>query len=264
MAKLGFLKASSRWIRKPAPGKGPQLHARWLTSRRDILRAQRLRCRTFSEEFGIRISPFGLDRDRFDRHCLHLGVEDRNTGALIGYTRLLPGEAARRLGGFYSRSEFDLDKLSGLPGHVVEVGRTCVHPDYRSGGTIAVLWAALAQYLFTARVDYLIGCASISMADGGAGVASIMPGLRERYLTDEYLRVTPRLPVPAVARCEAAAPGEERGSMPPLLKAYVRMGAKIAGEPCWDPDFNCADVFILLEVSKISRRYRDHFMAKAG
>ena len=258
MAKLGFLKASSRWIRKPASNTCPQLHARWLTSRRDILRAQRLRCRTFSGEFGIRISAFGLDRDRFDRHCLHLGVEDRNTGALIGYTRLLPGEAAMRLGGFYSRGEFELDRLSGLPGHVVEVGRTCVHPDYRNGGTIAVLWTALAQYLFTARVDYLIGCASIAMADGGTGVASIMPGLRERYLTAECLRVTPRLPVPAVS------PGEERTSMPPLLKAYIRMGAKIAGEPCWDPAFNCADVFILLEVSKISRRYRDHFMAKAG
>jgi putative hemolysin len=264
MAKLGFLKASSRWIRKPAPGKGPQLHARWLTSRRDILRAQRLRCRTFSEEFGIRISPFGLDRDRFDRHCLHLGVEDRSTGALIGYTRLLPGETARRLGGFYSRNEFDIQNLAALPGQVVEVGRTCVHPDYRSGVTIAVLWGALAQYLFTARVDYLIGCASISMADGGDGVARIMPGLRERYLTDDSLRVTPRLPVPRVASCEASAPCEERGSMPPLLKAYMRMGAKVAGEPCWDPDFNCADVFILLEVSKMSRRYRDHFMAKAG
>lgn len=258
MAKLGFLKASTRWIRRPAQNTGPELHARWLTSRRDILRAQRLRCRTFSEEFGIRISPFGLDRDRFDRHCLHLGVEDKSTGALIGYTRLLPGEAARKLGGFYSRNEFELDNLAGLPGHVVEVGRTCVHPDYRSGGTIAVLWAALAQYLFTARVDFLIGCASISMADGGAGVAGIMPGLRERYLTDENLRVTPRLAVPDVTPCEKG------GVMPPLLKAYTRMGAKIAGEPCWDPDFNCADVFILLEVSKMSRRYRDHFMAKAG
>ena len=258
MAKLGFLKAGKRWLGSPAKSASPQLHARWLTSRRDILRAQRLRCRTFSEEFGIRISPFGVDRDRFDRHCLHLGVEDRTTGALIGYTRLLPGEAARSLGGFYSRNEFDLARLAELPGHVVEVGRTCVHPNYRSGATIAVLWAALARYLFTARVDYLIGCASIPMADGGAGVAGIMPGLRERYLTHEDLRVVPRLPVPAALPCETG------GVMPPLLKAYMRMGAQIAGEPCWDPDFNCADVFILLEVKKISRRYRDHFMAKAG
>lgn len=258
MAKLGFLKASARWIRKPTTTPGPQLHARWLTSRRDILRAQRLRCRTFSEEFGIRISPFGVDRDRFDRHCLHLGVEDKSTGALIGYTRLLPGDAAKRLGGFYSRSEFDLDRLAELPGHVVEVGRTCVHADYRNGATIAVLWQALARYLFTARVDYLIGCASISMADGGAAVASMMPGLRERHLTEDSLRVTPRLPVPSVM------PAGSDCAMPPLLKAYMRMGARIAGEPCWDPDFNCADVFILLEVKRISRRYRDHFMAKAG
>ena len=258
MAKLGLLKAGKKWLAKPARTTKSTLNARWLTSRRDILRAQRLRCRTFSEEFGIRISPFGIDRDRYDRHCLHLGVEDQSTGALIGYTRILPGAAARRLGGFYSNSEFELDSLWQLPGNIVEVGRTCVHRDYRNGTTIAVLWAALAKYLISDQVDYLIGCASMSMADGGTGVASIMPRLRNRYLTDENIRVQPRLPVPATT------PSEDVAAMPPLLKAYVRMGAKIAGEPCWDPDFNCADLFILLEVNKMSARYRDHFLAKAS
>lgn len=258
MAKPRIFKVRKKWFSKPAKTADSTLKARWLTSRKDILRAQRLRCRTFSKEFDIRISPFGIDRDRFDRHCLHLGVEDQDTGALIGYTRILPGSAARRLGGFYSTSEFDLDSLLSLPGNMVEVGRTCVHPDYRNGTTISVLWAALARYLVTNQVDYLIGCASVSMTDGGFGVAGIMDRLRSRYLTDEALRVQPRVSVPGVTTTDDSM------AMPPLLKAYVRMGARIAGEPCWDRDFNCADFFILLEVSKMSARYRDHFLAKAG
>jgi putative hemolysin len=258
VANLGLFKASKRWLSKPAKPVETQLSARWLTSRRDVLRAQRLRYRTFSEEFGVRVGSLGIDRDRFDRHCLHLGVEDQATGALIGYTRILPDSAAKRLGRFYSNNEFDLENLWNLPGNTVEIGRTCVHPDYRNGTTITTLWAALARYLMTQRVDYLIGCASVSMADGGAAVSGIMNRLRSRYLTDESLRVYPRLPVPKTIQSDEAA------AMPPLLKAYVRMGARIAGEPCWDPDFNCADLFIFLEVNKMSARYRDHFFAKAS
>lgn len=258
MANLGLFKASKKWLSKPSKPTEPVLSTRWLTSRREILRAQRLRYRTFSEEFGVRVGSLGIDRDRFDRHCLHLGVEDQATGALIGYTRILPGSAAKRLGRFYSNSEFDLEKLWNLPGNTVEIGRTCVHPNYRNGTTITALWAALARYLMTQRVDYLIGCASVSMSDGGASVSGIMNRLRSRYLTDESLRVYPRLPVPCPDRSDEAA------AMPPLLKAYVRMGARIAGEPCWDPDFNCADLFIFLEVNRMSARYRDHFLARAS
>ncbi|MDX1588573.1 MAG: GNAT family N-acyltransferase [Oleiphilaceae bacterium] len=237
----------------------PRIRARWLTSRRDILRAQRLRYRTFSEEFGIRVSPFGLDRDRFDRHCLHLGVEDLNTGQLVGYTRVLHGEAAQRLGGFYARNEFDLAPLSGLKGQVLEVGRTCIHREYRNGATIATLWSALAAYLFEQEVAYLIGCASIPMADGGQTVADIMSQLRQRHLTQPTLRLSPHRQVPLPEHYQAGSP-----TLPPLIKAYLRMGAKIAGEPCWDPAFNCADVFILLPVDQMTRRYKNHFLAKAG
>lgn len=262
MANLGLFRANKK--RRPNTARQPETHlsARWLTSRRDILRAQRLRYRTFSEEFGVRVGPFGIDRDRFDRHCLHLGVEDQATGALVGYTRVLPGRIASRLGCFYSNNEFNLENLWTLPGNTVEIGRTCVHADYRNGKTIATLWAALARYLLEQKVDFLIGCASVSMSDGGGTVAGIMDRLRSRHLTDESLRVYPRLQVPS-----SIVPGtvpEAAAVMPPLLKAYLRMGAKIAGEPCWDPDFNCADVFIFLEVQRMSARYRDHFFAKAG
>lgn len=258
MANLDLFRTSKKWLSKPSKPVAKSVSARWLTSRRDILRAQRLRYCTFSEEFGVRVGPFGIDRDRFDRHCLHLGVEDRTTGALIGYTRILPGAVAKRLGNFYSHSEFHLEKLWHLQGHTVEIGRTCVHPDYRNGTTITTLWAALADYLMTQKVDYLIGCASVGMSDRGAAVAGIMDRLRPCYLTDESLRVYPRLHIPTVIQPDEAA------AMPPLLKAYVRMGARIAGEPCWDPDFNCADLFIFLEVNQMSARYRDHFFARAS
>jgi putative hemolysin len=148
--------------------------------------------------------------------------------------------------------------MEKLQGRVLEIGRTCVHEEYRSGAAITVLWSALADYLLSQDFSYLLGCASISLRDGGHNFAAIMPELREQHFVEPALRVLPHrgLSIDAPA-------GSAKVNLPPLLKAYLRMGCKIGGEACWDPEFHCADVFVLLDVATLAERYAQRFL-KAG
>ncbi|WP_312913107.1 L-ornithine N(alpha)-acyltransferase [Stutzerimonas nitrititolerans] len=223
-----------------------------------LLEAQALRFAVFSDELEARLegAESGLDADEFDAHCKHIGVRDLDSGRLVATTRLLDHQAARRLGRFYSESEFKLHGLAHLDGPVLEIGRTCVDARYRNGATIAVLWAELAEVLNEGGYGYLMGCASIPMKDGGIQAQAIMQRLRERYLCQEHLRAEPRNPLPALY-----LPDNLSAELPPLLKAYMRLGAKICGEPCWDPDFQVADLFILLKRDQLCPRYARHFKA---
>ena len=224
-------------------------------SRREIIKVQRMRYRIFSQEYGASFSaPFGLDRDRYDRHCLHLVVKDTRSGDIVGYTRVLPGDRLHRTGGFYSSGEFDLSMLQGLQGQLAEIGRTCIHPAHRNGAVITVLWARLAQYMIENDIRYLLGCASIALGEG-YNVAGIWQRITDKHLSLAAHRVVPHLKLEKL-------PGDRDHSvkMPPLLKAYLRMGAQICGEPCWDPDFNCLDFFVLMDVNDLPSRYVQHFM----
>ena len=237
----------------------PRLEARFVRNAQELRDAQRLRAQVFGEEYGVRFDdPEGLDRDSFDAYCEHMNVYDVANGLLIATTRLLTREKARQAGSFYSAHEFDLSAIERLPGRVLELGRTCVHADYRSGAAITVLWSALADYLVNQGFSYLLGCASISLRDGGHNFSAIMPELREQHFVDETLRV-----IPHRSLCISAPVGDAKPSLPPLLKAYLRMGCKIGGEACWDPEFHCADVFVLLDVSALADRYAQRFL-KAG
>lgn len=237
----------------------PRLEARFARHERELYEAQRLRADIFGAEYGARFdTPGGLDSDHFDAFCDHLNVYDTANHLLVATTRLLTSEKARQAGGFYSAHEFDMTTLERLPGRVLEIGRTCVHPDYRSGAAIAVLWSALADYMMGRNFSYLLGCASISLRDGGHNFALIMPELRDRHFVEPALRVVPRRTVPL--RLPTA---KGTAALPPLLKAYLRMGCRIGGEACWDPGFDCADVFVLLDVAAMSARYAQRFL-KAG
>lgn len=237
----------------------PRLEARFVRQEAELRAAQRLRAEVFGAEYGVTFDdPEGLDRDCFDPFCEHLNVYNTAGDRLVATTRLLSREKARLAGSFYSAHEFDMTALEQLPGRVLEIGRTCVHPDYRSGAAIAVLWSALSDYLARQDFSYLLGCASISLRDGGHNFAAIMPELREGHFVEPALRVVPRRGV-----LVSAAPAGARASLPPLLKAYLRMGCRIGGEACWDPEFQCADVFVLLDVAAMSARYAQRFL-KAG
>ena len=235
-----------------------RLHAERLIGASALREAQALRYQVFSREFAAKLkgAELGLDMDDYDPHCAHIGVRDLNSGRLVATTRLLDHQAAATLGSFYSEEEFSLHGLAKLQGPILEIGRTCVDPAYRNGGTIAVLWGELAEVLNEGAYRYLMGCASIPMQDGGVQAQAIMQRLRERYLCQEHLRAEPKHPLPSLD-----LPSNVIAELPPLLKAYMRLGAKICGEPCWDKDFQVADVFILLKRDELCPRYARHFKA---
>lgn len=241
----------------PYPAVEPRaLSAALARSGEEVRAAQRLRYAIFAGEMGAKLHNRlpGLDHDRLDDYCRHLIVRD-GLGQVVGCTRILTDEAAKRAGGFYSQTEFDLAPVLALPGRFMEIGRTCVHPDYRNGATIGTLWTGLAKFIADQNIDYLIGCASIPLGEDGGEARALFAELAQRHLVPESLRVKPHLPLPrhdGMARCV--------GAVPPLLKAYLRLGARIGGEPCLDPDFKVADVFILLSTRRIERRYARHFL----
>ncbi|EKE18237.1 MAG: hypothetical protein ACD_10C00073G0001 [uncultured bacterium] len=234
----------------------PSLAVGFARSQGDILEAQRLRYRVFAGEMGANLpsrTP-GVDHDVFDPYCDHLVVRDTQSSEIVGTYRILSPENARQVG-YYSENEFDLTRLQHLRSRLVEIGRSCVHPDYRTGATISLLWSGLAQYMSERGYDYLMGCASISMADGGHAAASLYNRLAEEHLGPLEYRVFPRCPLPLAALQQDLA-----AETPPLIKGYLRAGAWICGEPAWDPDFNTADLPILLPMAKVSSRYAKHYM----
>lgn len=234
-----------------------KLQAGFATCEREIREAQKLRYRVFAEELGARLPTRipGVDHDIYDPFCEHLVVRDENEGRVVGTYRILSPEAAVRVGGYYSETEFDLTRLLHLRPRIVEIGRSCIHPDYRSGAAIALLWSALARYMEEKGHGYLLGCASISMADGGHAAASLYTRLREQHESPLEYRVFPRCALP-LAALRRDIPAET----PPLIKGYLRAGAWICGEPAWDPDFNTADLPILMPMSRIEPKYARHFM----
>jgi len=176
---------------------------------------------------------------------------------VVGTYRILSPAKARKIGGFYSEAEFDLTRLAHLSDRMVEVGRSCVHPDYRSGAVITLLWAGLAEYMERGGYEYLIGCASISMADGGHAAASLFERIKIDNMSPVEWRVRPRNPLPL-----AALKRELNPPLPPLIKGYLRLGAYICGDPAWDPDFNTADLLVLLPLAHLSRRHARHFLGR--
>ncbi|MBU2954100.1 GNAT family N-acetyltransferase [Marinobacter sp. F3R08] len=229
---------------------------------KQIEAAQRLRYQVFSEEYGCDLGAQtpGIDADVFDTVCDHLIVTDLDSGELVATTRVLHQANTGAVAGFYSAGEFDLSSLEKLPGTIAELGRTCVHPDYRNGATISVLWSAVAEYLVERGVDYMIGCASISMSDGGLKAWRTARHLQAEYLAEPAFLVKPLRPMPHLTHTRDT---DRPVDVPALIRAYMRLGARVCGEPCWDPDFRCADLLVVLEVSKLADRYSRHFMRTA-
>lgn len=228
------------------------------TSESEIQEAQALRYQVFGEEMGARLAlqsaAMGLDIDRFDVFCSHLLVRDNIGHEVVGTYRILTPDGAAACGGYYSESEFDLSRLQAIRTEMVEVGRSCVHPAHRSGAVVSLLWSGLVAFMQEHRHRYLMGCASISMADGGRQAASLHKSLCHNHCAPAEWRVFPRCPLP-LAGLDAASVA----SVPPLLKGYLRVGAYICGEPAWDADFNTADLFLLLSMEKMNPRYARHF-----
>jgi putative hemolysin len=262
----------------------PRLVAGFATTEADVRAAQALRYRVFCQEMGATVQGEpGLDQDRFDPFCQHLIAKDQLSGEVIGTYRVLPPESARLLGGYYSEQEFDLRQLAALRPSMVEVGRSCVHPDYRGGAVISLLWAELTRYMLRQGHEYLVGCASIplqplqrtpvssavssamssAMSSAEGAVAMIYRQLSERYLAPVEYRAFARQPMAlpeVVTGAVDAGTQPGRLPLPPLIRGYLRLGAWVCSDPALDREFNSADVLILLPIARMSARYARHYV----
>jgi len=247
-------------VQRPAVGK---ISVSWARHQDEVRAAQRLRYQIFAVEMGatLPVTVVGHDIDLFDDYCEHLLVRDQASGEVIGTYRVLTPTQAKRAGSTYSDTEFDLTRLRSLRDRMVELGRSCVHADHRSGGVILALWGALAEFMARNQLDTMIGCASIPMQVGGTtsgqAAASIWRQVKQTHLAPIEYHVTPRLALP-VEKLDGSLTIEP----PALIRGYLRLGAKVLGAPAWDPDFNSADLPMMMRIADLPPRYLKHFTAK--
>jgi len=190
----------------------------------------------------------GLDIDAFDEHCDHLVVREDETGEIVGCYRMLPPDRVADAGMLYSETEFDLRNLAPLRSSLVETGRSCVHPDHRTGAVVSLVWAGIARYMLLSGHSWL---------DGGTLAAGVWNTVRHKHFAPPEYQVRPLRPWAA-----AGVEAPKRVVMPPLLKGYLRLGAWVCGPPAVDTDFGVADLFVLLGLHKIDQRYLSYFLGE--
>lgn len=242
----------------------PQYEVRLARDAVDLRAAQKLRYDVFVRELGVRGQSVdhegGIEADQFDSVCEHLLLIDhKGPGArsvVVGTTRIIDAASAARAGGFYCAAEFDLSVLLASGRSLMEMGRTCLHPDYRGGVAIYHLWHGLARIVTARRIAVLFGAASLPGTDLKAHVQPLSwlhahhlapPELRVQALVDEELNLLP------AARLDRRA---AMLAMPALVKAYLRLGGVVGEGVFVDRDFNTTDVCLILDVEAMSPAQR--------
>ncbi len=239
----------------------------------DLIAAQRLRYQVFVEELGadgpLVDHAHRLERDAFDPLFDHLLLIDTRRDALtqdqvVGVYRLLRSDALPPGSAFYSEGEYDLTPLRRSGRRLMELGRSCIHPDYRGGTGLMHLWNGLADYVLRHGVEVMFGTASFHGTDVEA-LAPALSLLAQNHLAPQALRVRAkpphgvamdRLPEGSYDRRAAMA------SVPPLIKAYLRLGGFV-GEGAWvDHQFNTTDVCLVMDTARMSAKHRAHYLKR--
>ncbi|MDR6510340.1 putative hemolysin [Novosphingobium capsulatum] len=246
----------------------------------DLLAVQKLRWQVFFDEMGAQAHGLlsQLDADPYDALCDHLLVIDEDQpgttvpdGQVVGTYRLLRESVARAADGFYSAGEFDLGPLMAgegrVGGELLELGRSCVLPAFRTSATISLLWRGIADYIAAHDIGLMFGCASFSGIDPDAHAAALS------LLAHTSLAPAEQRPqVRPNARCAVPLERLPRGSyderramlaLPPLIKGYLRCGARFGDGAFIDHAFNTVDVCVVLPVEQISQRYATRFSVAA-
>lgn len=238
----------------------------------EIDAVQALRYRVFYEEMGAHAdaetAASRRDRDDFDAVADHLLVVDHDKGegpeSVVGTYRLIRRQAAARLGRWYSAAEYDISRILAMEGEVLECGRSCVDADYRTRGTLQLLWSGIAAYVFKNRVAILFGCASLpgtdldALADQLTYLASkhMAPeAIRPRALPDRYVEMMRKDPATVDAKRTLV-------SLPPLIKGYLRLGGFVGEGAVIDPQFNTTDVAVMVKTDLITEKYSKHYQRK--
>ncbi len=226
--------------------------------------AQRLRYEVFSNEPGYTLTgqDAGLDVDRFDEHCHHLLVREDNSGELVGCYRMLSPTGALAAGGLYTATEFDIRALDSLRPSLVEMGRAVVRRDHRNGAVVLLMWAGILAYLDRCGYDYVTGCVSVPITaqagddePPGTQIRGVRDFVLRRHAAPPHYRVHPHRPVIINGRPLDEIPAPGRPTIPPLMRGYLRLGARICGEPAYDADFGVGDFPALLDKRHADTRY---------
>jgi putative hemolysin len=223
----------------------------------ELVECQRLRYNVFNLELGEGLSTSdrsGLDIDPFDTFCDHLMVRDMETGKLCGTYRLQTGEVARKNLGYYGNQLFDFSPYDRVRREVLELGRACVHADYRNIMVLHALWKGIAVYATRNDSRYLIGCSSISSQDENLG-AAVYESLRKKYLVPVSLQTTPQ---PGYD-CRAAGQPVQAPRPPRLFRAYLEISGRICGPPAIDREFKTIDFLTLVDLANLPDRVRTRF-----
>ncbi|MEM1129811.1 MAG: GNAT family N-acyltransferase [Pseudomonadota bacterium] len=244
----------------------PQFEVRLAADADEIAASQRLRYDVFVRELGgdgaLVDHAAGIERDEYDPHYDHMLLFDRSrdpsSGQVIGVYRLMPGYRASAAGGFYTAGEYDLAPLLDGGRPLLELGRSCLHRDYRGGAAMYHLWNGLAEYTLKNGIEVLFGVASFHGTDARA-VAEPLSLLHHRHLAPEDLRVKAR--PEAYQRLDLlaeAAIDRPRAMLqtPSLIKAYLRLGGFIGDGGFVDHAFNTIDVCLLLDTARMNDRQR--------
>jgi len=244
------------------------LEVRLATTTAEIEAAQRLRYQVFYDEMGAKPTPemaaSGRDFDQFDADWDHLLVIDTKLGngpeGVVGTYRMQRTNSGR-FKSFYSASEYEVSKITAYSGTVMELGRSCVHANYRTKMTMQMLWRGLATYVFTYGVDLMFGCASLPGTDPDA-LALPLSYLYHNHLAPEPFR--PRA-LPALFTEMNRIPADEINpkralvSLPPLVKGYLRLGGWIGDGAVVDHQFNTTDVCVIVKTDQITDKYFRHY-----
>lgn len=252
------------------------LEVRLAGNLKDVQAAQALRYRVFVDEMGAALPSTAMDEkrdfDQFDDSCQHLLVIDHNISGdidkkIVGTYRLLTQDNARGTNGFYSQSEYDVAAM--IDRHqsrrFLELGRSCVLPQYRNKRTIELLWQGIWAFTLEQNIDVMFGCASFSGTIPAAH-AKAMSFIYHNARTNDDWQVNAykdnRYLMDFMPQ-EAIAPKEALLAMPPLIKAYLRLGAKVSPEAVIDFAFNTTDILVVLPVESINLRYINYYRADA-
>jgi putative hemolysin len=220
----------------------------------DLIDCQRLRYLVFNCELGEGLDSsagIGLDRDRYDFICDHLMVRNISTGQLVGTYRMQSGFRAKGNLGYYSEQFFDFTPYEGIRGEVLELGRACVHSEFRNSSVLHMLWKGIARYAISCGARYLLGCSSVTSQDENEGIA-LYEQLREKYLIEPTLRTNPR----SDFACRATNPSTPAPVTPRLFRAYLEVSARLCGPPAIDREFKTIDFLTLIDLQRIPDRLR--------
>ncbi len=224
--------------------------------------AQRLRHDVFTSEPGFALKADdhrdGRDADRFDEFCDHLLVREDGSGELVGCYRMLPPPGAIAAGGLYTATEFDVSALDALRPGLVEMGRAVVRADHRNGAVVLLMWAGILAYLDRCGYDYVTGCVSVPVQGSvdevpGTQLRGVRDYVRKRHACEYSVRPYRPVLIDGVGLDDIAPP--DRLTVPPLMRGYLRLGAKVCGDPAHDPDFGVGDFPALLDKRTADVRY---------